>query len=520
MAVSVDQYSSKLSAKIWGHRFTEGQRGPEYVLEFLNVLVGADYNFGSVSYRRRKAIGLRKFIFEGVKEGSKRDLAKLDDDKKKVLYEKIQDEDKVEVIREFFRNLEVPLTDTRGKEADRSWFARTLYPLHESLLFFEVRKKGNSIGYERNFFARGGELYFLMLSYGTEGDDQLRKSIQDKLKRLLTKNVSLEKIVNSISEALDDDSGKEDPALLKGDDSDDKVPWLPNINHPLFSVFATELDQLLDINLEIYDMFRLLTSLINFQLLRYIYDMAKVKEDEGVLFFFDCLDGQEKQIHKISGNSFKKNEMLIKNKFEDYFREVYLSQIGNEENVKNNLETWKKAPEHTFLSLIGLSKLRTRKQPVIKALNQCKDYNDVITGLFNTVKEVISDQLKRSQLSIVRILARDGGIGNFISGLNYRYTMSDTFLQALVFSNVEPNKSIEFSDFLQKIYEQYGFVIGVKQARQSKIYEDSKLNISYFQRNELALREKLKKNGLLVEYSDATAMIKNPYDSSKGVINR
>lgn len=520
MVANVEQYSSQLSAKIWGHRFTDGQRGPEYVLEFLNVLAGADYNLDSPSYARRKALGLRKFIFEGVKEGSKRDLAKLEENQKRNLYEKIQDEEKVEVIREFFRNLEVPLVDGRGKEADRSWFARTLYPLHESLLFFEVRVKGNSTGYERNFFARGGELYYLMLSYGTQNQVNLRSSIEHKLKALLRKNVSLEKIVGSLCDVLGDlDSEKDTAYPLKVKESDEAAPSLPEDthDHPLFYNFAKELDQLLDINVDIYEMFRLLTSLINFQIMRYIYDRARVSENDKVVFFFDCLDGQVNQILNISSNTFKNNEYLIKNKFEDYFKEIFQAKIGDEENINANLEVWKRAPEH-FLGIMGLSKLRSRKQPVIKSLKQCKDYQDVMTKLFNTVKEVVSDQLKRHQLSIVRILARDGGIGNFKSGTNYRYTMSDTFLQALVFSNVKPNSSIEFSEFLEKIYEQYGFVIGVEQSRLSDIYENSRLNISYFQRNELALREKLKKNGLLVEYSDATAMIRNPYDVSEGVV--
>src|SRR5690606_585288 len=273
--------------------FTDGQRGPEYVLEFLNVLVGADYNLNSPYYYRRKVLGLRKFIFEGVKEGSKRDLVKLDEEQKKSLREKIQNEEKVEVIREFFRNLEVPLIDGKGNEADRSWFARTLYPLHESLLFFEVRKKGNSIGYERNFFARGGELYYLMLSYGTEGHPELRSSIETKLKLLLRKNVSLEKIVSSICEVLGDEIKEKDKTYpLKESANDEAAPSLPEDTYdlPLFTYFAKELDRLLEINVDIYEMFRLLTSLINFQIMRYIYDRSKTNEDEKILFFFDCLD--------------------------------------------------------------------------------------------------------------------------------------------------------------------------------------------------------------------------------------
>src|SRR5699024_6088103 len=188
---NVEEFSLQLSANIWGHRFREGQRGPEYVLEFLNVLVGANYDLGSEKYTRNKALGLRRFIFEGVKEGSKRSIAKLDDDEREKLLNLLQDENDLGAIQEFLRNLEVPLYDGRGKEADRSWYARTLFPLHEALLFFEVRKKGKTTAYERNFFARGGELYFLMLHYGTKDDLVIRNKIEKRLQALLRKNVPI-----------------------------------------------------------------------------------------------------------------------------------------------------------------------------------------------------------------------------------------------------------------------------------------------------------------------------------------
>ncbi|KML44545.1 hypothetical protein VL14_03985 [Cytobacillus firmus] len=516
---NVEEFSSQLSAKIWGHRFKDGQRGPEYVLEFLNVMFGTEYCLDSDCYFRNKAVNLRKFIFEGVKEGSKRDIAQLKEEQKISLYEKIQDEEKVEVIREFFRNLEVPLVDGRGREADRSWYARSLYPLHESLLFFEIRKKGQGISYERNFFARGGELYYLMLSYGTTNYPDIRESIQNRIKTLLRKNNSVERIIDSIQDALGDNEIdiKKDTYPLKENNDNKEYPQLPVTEHYIFDEFAKEMNNLLNINIDVYEMFKLLTSLISFQLMRYMYERAKVNEGDRIEFFFDCLDGQNSQILKTSSGTFSNNELLIKNKFEDYFGNHFYSIIGDEEHVIEELPKWKENPNETFITLMGLNKLQSRKKRVINTLMSCNNYKDVTTKLFNTVKEVISDQLKRHQLSIIRTLARDGGIGNFKTGTNYRYTMTDTFLQTLVFVNVKPNDSIEFSEFLNLLYQKYGFVIGEVQARKSGLYERSKLNISYYQKNENSLRTKLKKNGLLVEFSDATAMIRNPYDVAEGV---
>lgn len=512
----VEEFSSNLSTQIWGHRFKDGQRGPEYVLEFLNVLFGTNYCLNADCYFRNRAVNLRKFVFEGVKEGSKRETAQLEDNQKYGLYEKIPDEEKVEVIRDFLRNLEIPLIDGRGKESDRSWYARSLYPLHESLLFFELRTKGNSVSYERNFYARGGELYYLMISYGTINYPELRESIENRFKLILQKNVSVEKIVNSLQSALGDYKNNEEKYPLKQNSEDKEYPYLPVTEHPLFEQFSQELNQLLLIDVDVYEMFKFLISLVCFQLLRYMYDRTKVNEFNPIEFFFDCLDGKNEQVLKTSATTFRNNELLIKNKFEDHFRAHFLNLIGDRESVTRNLSNWKSNNE-MFFELMGLKKLQSKKKRIINTLMKCSDYDDVSLKLFNTVKEVTSDQFKQHQQPIVRTISRDGGIGNFKTGTNYRYIMTDTFLQTLVFINLSPNEAIEFSEFLDKIYKKYGFIIGEIQAKESGLYERSRLNISYYQKNEQALRNKLKKNGLLIEFSDATAMIRNPYEIAEGV---
>jgi hypothetical protein len=518
MATGTEGFTAQLAAKIWGHRFMDGQRGPEYALEFLNVLVGTDYKFNAHKYKRKKSEGLRKFIFEGDKEGSKNDIVKLEEEKREKLYEVIDDADKVMVIREFFRNLEVPLYDGRGIAANRSWYAKSLYPLHESLLFFELRKKGETISYERNFFARGGELYYLMLSYGTEKHPHLREEIRQRMKELLQKNKSIENIVETISQVLDDEVEVKDSdyGLLREDpEIKREYPQLPITEHQLFDKFAKEFHQLIYLNLDIYEMFHLLVSLIGFQLVRYMYERTKKSEIEKVMMFFDCLDGQVNQILKLSSQSFQENESMVKEKFDYELYQMFIERLNNKEYVETHLNSWKENPDE-LLKILGLEKLRSGKQRIIKVLKQSDTYQDVIEKIFPAVQEAISSQLKKHQLSIIRGIVRDGGMGGFRAGTNYRYFMTDKFLEMLVLINVRPQCALEFSEFLDHLYDEYGFVIGEKHARLSGLYEKSKLNISYFQKNEQSLREKLKKNGLLIEYSDATAMIRNPYDSVKG----
>jgi len=514
MATGTEGFSAQLAAKIWGHRFMDGQRGPEYVLEFLNVLVGTDYQLNADKYKRTKAESFRKFIFEGDKEGSKNGIVELEAGKKEELYKELGDKDRAMVVREFFRNLEVPLYDGKGNLANRSWYAKSLYPLHESLLFFELRKKGESISYERNFFARGGELYYLMLSYGTEGQDTIRKEIQNRMKELLQKNRSVENIVEKIKDILYDiESSDSDDALLKKDPNSSKeYPELPITKHPLFDEFSSEFHQVIHLNLDVYEMFHLLISLVCFQLVRYMYERTKQRDEDKVTMFVDCLDGQVSQILKLSSQSFQQNEIMVREKFDTELSQLFIDKVNEMGDIESKLTTWRNNPDE-FFKHFGLGKLRSGKQRIIRLLNKCNTHDEFIEQMSIAIQEAVSSQLKKHQLSIIRGVVRDGGMGGFRTGTNYRYFMTDKFLEMLVLSNVKPQCSIEFSEFLQHIYEKYGFIIGQDQAKISGLYQKSKLNISYFQKNEYAIREKLKKNGLLVEYSDATAMIRNPYHS-------
>ncbi|WP_054637319.1 hypothetical protein [Thalassobacillus sp. C254] len=517
----VEDFSSKIGAKIWGHRFTSGQRGPEYVLEFLNVLLGTNYTFEAETYKRRKAIGFRKFIFEGDKEGSKQQIARLEDEYKEKLYDVISDKEKIMTVRDFFKNLEVPLYDNKGKPADRSWYAKSLYPLHESLLFFEVRVKGSgknkSISFERNFYARGGELYFLMIKYGTENNPELRNNITERLNEVLKRNKSVSEIASNIEGILSEvepESSNQYPLVKQ--QKEKEFPYLPITDHPLFEEFSLELSNLLSLNMDIYEMFQLLTSLVSFQLTRYMYDRARINEDDKSLFFVDCLDGRSQEVLRLSSGTFKNNEGFVRERFEYELKQNYIQRFHNKEYIESSLESWKtEIGQKEFLSLLGLSKLKGRKDIILKTLKSVNSYEEVHTKLFESVKEVVISQLQQHQLNILRILARDGGLGGYRSGTSYRYFFSDRFLQMLTCIHVPPETPMEFSDFLELLYKKFGFVIGQKQARDSGLYDKANLNISYFQNNESALREKLKNNGLLIEYSDATAMIKNPFKDVK-----
>lgn len=538
------KFSSQLAENIWGHRFKDGQRGNEYTLEFLNVMAGTDYKLGAHYYSRKKMTNFRSFVFEGSKEGAKNkdgshNFVEFSNVEKEKLIQTLGiDEADLGDLQQFFRNLKIQITTPSGKEADRSWYASMLFPLHESLLFFELRtnKKTNSIAFERNFFARGGELYYLMLTYGTKDNLQLREEIELRLRDIMRQNKSVTDIVDRICENLDDysikDKRNQNVAPLIKDKSlegiisgwqEKEYPSLPieTESFTLFKDFAIELHALLHLDIDLYEMFSLLTSMISFQIHRYMIYRAEETNNVKNHYFFDCLDGQDIHIKRLAQDSYNAHERSVRESFESFMNEHLQGLIPKGHEIEL-LKKWKVAAKNSsekkeidryeqFLIDINFNSAHAPKKKSLISAIEIIDENQAIKTLKNKIVNYSLDELTKKQLPIIRTLARDGGFVAMGTGIRSRYILTDTFLSSLVYATLGSQEKMEFHEFMEQLFNKFDIVIGTEEAKKSGIYEKEGVNLKYFHNNEKKLRQKLKQNGLLQEYSDATALIQNPY---------
>lgn len=536
-------YSNKLSEQIWGHRFTDGQRGVEYVLEFLNVLAGANYKLDATHYYRKKMELFRKFVFEGekygrVKKGESSYLEFSQEEKEKMINELGIEQTDLEDLQLFFKNLRVELLRAEGKAMDRSWYAQMLFPLNDALLFFELRSKKNGDNevnaYERNFFARGGELYYLMLTYGTAHDSTLRASIENQLKRLMSGNQNIGKIVNSICASLDEDAhfNYEQPIsksvlLQKKEElleeyegaAKSEYPTLPDKDKKIYRTMAEDLNSLLKINVDIYEFMGMFTSLINFHIYSYMMTQAGEYIEEEYKIFMDCMDGSNPHIKRLAQQSFKDNERIIKECF-DRHTDKYLEKLLPAKDAEGKIKSWKEKANNSsapstiekykeFFADLNYSKLQeTNKKELINTL--VEDNQQAYKLLVQKVKELSRKDMSK-QFSILNILSRDGGFMISGRGVQARYILSDNLLSAFVYILLDEKPRMSFQEFKQSLFERYHIVIAEDEASQSGIYAKERINLRCFIDNGTQLRSKLAKNGLLEEYSDATALIKNPY---------
>lgn len=535
--------SSMIAEKVWGHRFRSGQRGAEYTLEFLNVMAGTEYKLTAPSYKRKKMIEFRKFVFEGEKEGrevkGQKNYVLFDAAKKNRIAQELKiDNEELTDIQDFLNNLKVELRQQDGSKVNRSWYAQFLFPLHESMLFFEVRTKGNSVGYERNFFSRGGELYYLALSHGIGDNQQLKAEIEIKIKRMLNSNQNIGAIVNRISSVLTKDGTDADnsssfisvdsyPLNKEASKENESYPKLAVTESKVFTIMANELNSFLNAKLDIHDSFRYLTSLICIQLFRYMISRCEDISKESGLILMDCTDGQNAHIRRIAQKSYKTHQRIVMKAF-DSFSEEEIKQLLPEEEALTRINNWKESAKkstekavikkyESFFRDTDYNRLGEKnKLALINALEN-PDEKAAYHMLLLQMKDIALQKQVKEDFSILGVLGRDGGFISQGKGTQPRYIMTDTLLNALVLALLEGERKMSFDKFKGKLFKHFNIIIGVEEAQKSEICQNERINLGCFKDNEQRFRHKLKKNGLLEEFSDATAFIVNPAYTNGGV---
>ncbi len=525
-----DKKSSNLYEEIWGHRFKNGQTSHECMLEFLNVLRGTNYQFNSKGYFRRKSIALRQFVF---KEDLKNYFEQMPSEVSQLISKVLpDDQNRQEFVRDLLRSYTIV-------ERKRSWYAKFLFPIHEELLFVELRSniKQERIGIERNFFARGGELYYLMLSKAE--NDRAKEEIGKKIKDILTKsNSAIGEIARIINEtAATKETGvtyyAEDNHLAPLEPSDRDYPYLPAGHCPYYDKMTKHVQSLLRVNIEETEMLYLFNTLISLHVINYILRRAHhgcTQCSSEITctpeIFVDCHIGSENpEIRRLSSKHFKRMELRIRSKVTQHL-DSRLQQIFNKRFNEENRsmmegylslgEDIKEAFYYKSLRKPNRDKidgLLKKGQQIVKGDKSKKE--EIMNKVYNLIREglesVVLKQADKNFIPIHKAIAKEIGLAGYKVGENYRYTLSDNVVKVMVLSLLRPGDKMEFSDFVNRVWENFGLIIGLNEADHTGIYKESKLNIKYFEDNLDQFRIRLKNNGLLREYSDATAMVKNPY---------
>jgi hypothetical protein len=540
-----------LAVRIWGHRLRTGQHWMEYMLEFLSVLSGFKYRFGQgllehadqddylTTYRVPTRLGLRRFVFYDEREKTRdsrdtRAVAELRHGLRTYMPIASGREDVIEQVRSLLRSFS-------AIEEERSWYAKSLFPVHEQFLLWEGLRKGSTLkeylqpadqlnlhdldrGIEfstRNFFARGGELYYLIVSAGTEHDLAKRGRIAAKLEALLTQhNQSLGKIAEVIDATWNQLSSNGESTI------DGTVGWILDPDCALYRQIADDLDTFLNNDLDSLECLELLAHLIGFHVIMYIYHRAHPASDPEGHASGSCLDACRPMLlvdllgEQDSGIVREQSAALLREQDDLQLRqardliEQKVREWAREESNTAELGEYLKIETERFFQ-IGQKKAKDKYNSLIDRVTARYDLAGanremVIRSYSNAIFEALSSEFRKNFLGVHRKIGRAIGLIAPRKGVAIRFVLGDTLLKTLVLAMLPRGEGgvVPFGDFLERLYQHYGIIVGPGEAHSSGLGARLRINEEYYTRNRDALLGRMQRAGLLTQYSDATALVR------------
>jgi hypothetical protein len=377
----------------------------------------------------------------------------------------------------------------------------------------------------RNFFARGGEIYYLILSAGTRRDPELRTRIEAGLRDLLTThNRALGELAGLIDRTWLDcyEEGEEPPGA-----SMSKLGWIPDPDNPLYRRIAEDVATFLSADLDSMEAISLLAHLVCFHLAIYIYDRSdRVIEhlgfgegERGVAspFLVDMLTASgDNTLRRVSATLFRAREARLKTCATQFIEARVMDWVSQLEGHTPTEEGIMKVDEKA-VSFFGIKRLRKKSRAsyedaVNKLARQVRDgtatLEDVWARFSGILEDLLMSDFNKNFLPVHRTkLSKSIRFVAPRTGRGARFVLGDDLLKAITISAVRKDE-MTFDAFLDTLYERYKIVVGARHAEISGLLEQQRINSEYYLRNREALLERMVHAGLAQEFSDATAMVR------------
>ena len=486
-----------LQSEVFGHRFKANQSFYEYILEFLIVVfsekkidgkyskelfpLGINVNSG-IEYRVKNKAGLKRFIFfEKSKLEGRFNLDKIAYEYHlELLKDEIEIEDDLTYLN---KELAVKLIQDLlyGFSAvleNRSWFAQSMLPICNHTLMPEImgtkskrngdydvndddfKKKVDSAFQTNryNFMARGGEVYYLHILSALNNHPEYKMEIEKGFNLLINQFEEVERLCKYIQKTWINKAEIDESTTL----INKTLGYIPCGFRRREEKTLVELINILNSQMHPFEKIETLANGIIIQIMIMCYEQARnvVGKERGYLIFdINCYKGNSnEEIKKISAINYQQYEQDLLNALYEKVNEFKnIDKIGKEKNERD------------------------------------------------TIKEAIDDSIK-----VYKKLGKRIGIIRPMNEKSIRFTLNEEILKYLVVALVKPNTKMTFDRFLDKLYLNYGIIIGNEQlSRIDKKY--SNIDLSYLEINKKDLQGMLKDSGFLRELSDSTSIVENPY---------
>lgn len=489
---------------IWGHRLYDEQTPWLCFMEFLNVLnseMEADSAFvelipNSLSYSPQSRLYLRNILFNNpqmaVIEKQHRNDNLTQWERWKESMENSAGipnpdytylEERFPLFEDFKEVVDFLRSSTVEGENNKRWSSQFVFPFGPDCLYEDLNIRENGISADRRFFARTGELLYLMLARSGKGKELLGHFQS----RILKKDAKFNRLVAALQPNHD---------LAHSTSIERKGTYLPYLDLPEYEAIAEDWIRLFRCNIPTYDVVPYLINILGLHMILYSLNRSKeiLGHTDRATFVVEIVSPKRTVVRELSADSFSINQNLSRFAVEHFINQV------------KDMDEWNRA--------VQTNEIQECRDILEKAFAWPKESNkddfehiDSAEKLFDTFFERAINRHKQHFNKFHNVWGREIGLSSRRGSRRSRYAPQDLLLKSLVLC-VVPSR-MEFQEFLTELYFKYGLIIGDKQA--TEYIQRGQADQEAFAENAARLEQRLSSMGLLKRLSDACAYVENPF---------
>jgi hypothetical protein len=498
----IDGVDFAVDEHIWGHRLYDEQLPHLAVLEFLGVLgSNADSPLRAafadkVRYRPQRQIRLRGLLFNNPYIESVREKAIPDEDKWAQWDARFAEDatglgdGDMSYLRQVFSSFDdfakaIELLRSSSFEArsNKRWSSKFVFPFGPDALYEDLRIDADGgASNDRRFFARSGELLYLMLCRAKKGPE-----LGDQLvKRLFNRGAPMNRLVKALQ-------GEPQHA---GDYRE--VGYLPHASHPRFDRLCADWLAILSRDMPVYDALEHLIASAGLNLLLYFLECAKVHSGDAqpVEIICEIVSRERTRVRMLSGESYQANQASSLRAVRTAVEGIRLT------------DEWAQAAQSADPNGESASLLRAWFQwPPADGEEDVDALNASGDDLIRTLVEKAESRHEQHFGKIHAAWSRAIGLSSRRLSRRTRYAPNDRLLKTLVVTVVDDR--MQFDEFLSEARLRYGLVIGDVEG--ARLVKDKLVDQEALSENRGNLETRLLGLGLVRRLSDSCSFVENPF---------
>jgi hypothetical protein len=484
---------------IWGHRLYDEQLPHLTVLEFLGVL-GSNLDKplqphegmgGAVKFQPQRQIRLRGLLFNNPYVESIAASALPDEEKWRQWFEKFDQgktgngDDDMTYLRhsfssfdDFTKAIELLRFSSFEFRSNKRWSSKFVFPFGPDALYEDLKIDSKGMSNDRRFFARTGELLYLMFTRAKKGAE---------LGNILTTRLfGHEMPMNRLIRALQGSPQLADAPRPSG--------YLPETTNARFDQICEDWLSILAKDISIYDALEHLIIVTGMNMLLYFLERAKriAGDDDPVEFVCEIVSKGRTKVRALSGDSYQVNQGLPAKAVR-----VHVESI-------RGLAAWNEAGTSEFFDAERMKLMRERFQwPPDDGFSGQKSADALIDDLTELALTRHNQHVGNIHASWSRAI----GLSSRRLSRRMRYAPSDRLLKSIVVTIVDDR--MQFDEFLAEVKRRYGLVLG--DAEGAHLVDAKLVDQEELCENRDNLEARLVGLGLVRKLSDSCSFVENPF---------